>query len=252
MCTVRTINYIALPLIVLAAWWLVTARGVFPSVILPSIPSVALSFVDQIRTGQLFGDLGVSLLRVVKGYLIAAVAGVSVGILMGISIRSYRFFIVTFNSIRQIPIISWIPLIIMWFGIGEASKVVIIVMGAFFPILLNTINGIAQTPQDLIEVGQMNRLSKWELLKNIYIPSSLPSIFVGLRLGLGLSWMVVVGAEMLGSESGIGYRINDARSLMEPNVVIVGMFAIAIVGYVLDHLLNLLLKRLTPWANDDI
>lgn len=241
------INYILLPVFIIALWETVTRLHLFPAVILPPIEMVAKSFIEQLKSGQLIGDISISIQRVLIGYLIAVVLAVALGISMGISPKVNKFFSLTFASIRQIPMIAWMPLIILWAGIDEASKIIIIVIGAFFPILLNTINGIMQTPKGLIEVGRMFMLSNWALLRKVYFPAALPSIFVGLRLGLGISWMVVVAAEIVAASSGIGYRINDARSLMRPEVVIVGMIVIAVVGVAMDQVLSRVLKKITPW-----
>ena len=207
-------NYAILPLLILILWETVTRLKLFPAVILPPLATVLKSFLAQLQSGQLLADIAISMQRVLVGYLIAIGLGVTLGVFMGISERAHKFFFLTLTAIRQIPIIAWIPLIILWAGIDEASKIVIIVLGSIFPILLNTINGIKMTPQEYIEVGRMFKLSHWDLLKKVYFPSALPSIFVGLRLGLGISWMVVVAAEIIAASSGIGYRINDARSLM--------------------------------------
>jgi len=169
---------------------------------------------------------------------------------MGISEKINKLFFLTFTSIRQIPMLAWIPLIVLWFGIGESSKIIVIVIAAYFPILLNTMNGIKRTDKKLIEVGNMYNLSKWKLFTKIYFPSALPSIFVGLKLGLGISWMAVVGAEIIASSSGIGYRMNDARSLMQPEVVFVGMIAIALIGIIMDQILTRISKKITPWENN--
>lgn len=241
------LNYIILPVLVIVLWETFARLKIFPAVLLPSPEMVIRSLMDQLKSGQLITDASISIQRVLVGYFISVVFGVTLGILMGISESINKFFILTLNSIRQIPMIAWMPLIILWAGIGEASKIVIIVIGSIFPVLLNTINGIKQTPQGLIEVGQMFKLSKWDLLRKIYIPSALPSIFVGLKLGLGISWMVVVAAEMIAASSGIGYRINDARSLMRSEVVIVGMIVIAFIGVLMDQILSRILKKLTPW-----
>lgn len=241
------INYAILPLLILILWETVTRLKIFPAVILPPIGAVLKSFVEQLQSGQLVADIAISLQRVLVGFLIAVVLGVTIGVFMGISERTYKFFFLTLTSVRQIPIIAWIPLIILWAGIDEASKIVIIILGSIFPIILNTINGIKMTPQEYIEVGRMFKLSRCDLLKKVYFPSALPSIFVGLRLGLGISWMVVVAAEIIAASSGIGYRINDARSLMWPEVVIVGMIVIAFIGVVMDQVLGKLLKKATPW-----
>lgn len=245
--SMTAINYLLLPIIILVIWETFTRLKLFPAVLLPPLEAVMISFVNQVRSGQLAADVAVSIKRVLQGYSIAVVLGITLGVLMGVSEKMNRFFILTLNSVRQIPMIAWMPLIILWAGIGEASKVVIIVIGAIFPILLNTINGITQTPKGYIEVGHMFKLSKWALLRKVYFPSALPSIFVGLKLGLGISWMVVVAAEMISASSGIGYRINDARSLMRSEVVIVGMIVIALIGVLMDQVLSRVLKQITPW-----
>lgn len=244
------INIAILPILILTAWIAATKLELFSPAILPSIQTVLDSLKSQLNSGQLIKDISVSLTRVVEGYMIAAVLGITLGVLMGISERINKFFFLTFTSIRQIPMLAWIPLIVLWFGIGESSKIIVIVIAAYFPILLNTMNGIKRTDKNLIEVGNMYKLSKWKLFAKIYFPSALPSIFVGLKLGLGISWMAVVGAEIIASSSGIGYRMNDARSLMQPEVVFVGMFAIAIIGIIMDQILTRISKKITPWENN--
>jgi sulfonate transport system permease protein len=142
---------------------------------------------------------------------------------------------------------AWVPLLVMWFGIGEASKVAVIFMAAYFPILMNTMSGIRHTDPKLIEVGQMYRLTPWRMFVKIYLPSALPNIFVGLKLGLGISWMAVVGAEMIAASSGIGFRLNDARALLQFPVVFCGMLAIAFAGVLMDWILTLVSNIATPW-----
>ncbi|MGG7177249.1 ABC transporter permease [Clostridium paraputrificum] len=247
-CSIRKIgNYLCLPIIIVVLWITATNIQLFSSAILPSIPTVFESLKSQIISGQLVQDISISLIRVLEGYLLAATLGITLGVLMGMSDKINNFFFITFSGIRQIPMLAWIPLIVLWFGIGEKSKIIVIVIAAFFPILLNTINGIKRVDERLIEVGKMFNLSKWKLFKKIYFPSALPSIFVGLKLGLGISWMAVVGAEIIASSSGIGYRMNDARSLMQPEVVFVGMISIALIGIIMDQILTRASKKITPW-----
>lgn len=241
------INVLCLPILIIAIWGVVTRLQVFSQAILPSIPVVIDSLKEQLSSGQLLKDISISLVRVLQGYFIAIIFGISLGVIMAVNDKINKFFILTFSAIRQIPMLAWIPLIVLWFGIGEVSKVIIIVLAAYFPILLNTINGVRRTDKKLIEVGHMYNLSRWKLFTKIYFPSALPSIFVGLKLGLGISWMAVVGAEIIASSSGIGYRMNDARSLMQPEVVFVSMIAIAIIGATMDLVLTLISKKITPW-----
>lgn len=242
------INYIALPVIILLAWIYGSKNNLFSPILLPSVGTVIESFISQIKSGELIKDVSISLLRVLEGFVLASIAGVTLGMIMGISKKTDRFFSLTFNTIRQIPMMAWMPLIILWFGIGEVSKVIIIFMGAFFPVLINTISGIKQIPPGYLEVGKMYKLSKVQLFRKIYFPSALTSIFVGLKLALGLSWMIVVAAELIAASSGIGYRINDARSLMQPEVVLVGMFVIGAIGILMDQILVRISKIITPWA----
>ncbi|MBO2879932.1 ABC transporter permease, partial [Providencia rettgeri] len=155
---------------------------------------------------------------------------------MALSLRTNQIFNLTLNAIRQIPPLAWIPLLILWFGIGEVTKIILIIKSAFFPILLSTINGIQTTPMTYIELGNLYQFNIWQKLRKIYIPSLLPNLFTGLRLAMGLSWATVVAAEMIAANSGIGYRINDARIMLDSPVVIVGILVIGIVGLLLDKI----------------
>lgn len=238
-----------IPICILILWQLSTTKMDVSSAILPKISDVLQSFINQIKSGQLFRDLSTSLGRVLKGYAIAALLGVTLGTVMGMSKNVNAIFSLTLNVIRQIPMMAWIPLIILWCGIGESSKVVIIVLGAFFPIMVNTISGIQSTPKGYIELSKLYKLSKWRTFLKVYLPSALPQIFVGLKLGLGISWMAVVAAELVAATSGIGFRISDARSLMQADVVIVGMIVIGFIGIFMDKILALIGKKVTPWIN---
>lgn len=236
-----------IPVIVILAWFIATTVGTVPPSILPKISKVWASFVSMLQSGRLGGDLSVSLLRVVKGYLLSVVIGVSLGSAMGMSTTIKELFLPVATVIRQIPIIAWIPLIILWAGIGETSKVVIIVLAAVFPILVNTLSGIASTPGSYVEVAKLYKLGRWETFIKVYLPHALPQILVGLKLGLGVSWMAVVAAELIAATSGIGFRMSDARSLMQSDVVIVCMFVIGILGITMDKGISIIFSFFTPW-----
>lgn len=252
---VRNLKNIILSLLIPAAvlvfWHLTTSGGNVPSAILPTISDVIESFQKQLASGQLLEDLSISLMRVLKGYFVAIILGITLGTFMGISDTCNRIFSLTLNTIRQIPMMAWIPLIILWFGIGELSKVVFIVLGAFFPIMVNTLSGIKSTPKGYLEVARLYQMSGVDTFRKVYLPSALPQIFVGLKLGLGISWMAVVASELIAASSGIGFRISDARSLMQPDVVIVGMIVIGVVGILMDRILTFILKKATPWVKPD-
>ncbi len=250
MARTKILNFLEmliLPALILLAWHWATTSGAVPSIVLPTLSAVGASIAEQLQSERLQTDVLISVSRILKGYVLAVVFGLGFGVVMGMNEHVNRFFGGLFRAIRQIPMIAWVPLLVMWFGIGEESKVAVIFLASFFQILLNTISGIQRTDQHLVEVGRMYQLSKWRLFKEVYLPSALPSIFVGLKLGLSVSWMAVVGAEMIAASSGIGFRINDARALLDYPVVFTGMIAIAVTGVLMDVVLSLIAKACMPW-----
>lgn len=243
----NTILKIIVPILLVVVWFGVTENRIVSPLVLPSIKSVGEAFFEQIKNGRLIEDLWISFLRIIKGYVLATIFGGALGVAMGIDNKWNQLFLGTLTAVRQVPIMAWVPLLVIWFGIGEGSKVAVIFLGAYFPILVNTMSGISRTDPKLIEVGKMYHLSKWQMFVKIYFPSALPSMFVGLKLGLSISWMAVVGAEMIAARSGIGFRMNDARSLMQYPVVFCGIFSIAFLGACMDWMLSKLAKICTPW-----
>lgn len=236
-----------IPVLVVIGWYYATNYTGISASILPKISKVFAAFQDLIRNGQLQKDLSISIQRVLKGYVSSIVLGIILGTTMGMSKKVWHIFHLTITTIRQIPMMAWIPLIILWCGIGELSKTVIIVLAAFFPIMTNTLSGISTTPQGYIEVAQLYKLDKWKTFTKVYLPHALPHIFVGLKLGLGTSWMAVVAAELIAASSGIGYQLSYARSVMRSDIVIVCMIVIGIIGFIMDKLITALFSVLTPW-----
>lgn len=236
-----------IPIVIVIAWFLTTNFGSVPPSILPKIPKVGNTFLNMLQSGRLGSDLSVSLLRVVKGYLLSAAIGITLGSIMGMSKSLKAVFLPVITVIRQIPVIAWIPLIILWAGIGESSKVIIIVIAALFPILVNTLSGISSTSESFVEVAKLYKLNGWETFVKVYLPHALPQILVGLKLGLGVSWMAVVAAELIAATSGIGYRMSDARSLMQSDVVIVCMIVIGGLGIIMDKGISVIFSFFTPW-----
>lgn len=243
----KTILALVIPVIIIAIWFYTTTYMAIPKGILPTIPDVGQTFLEMLKSGQLENDIAVSISRVLKGYCISIVLGVTLGSLIGMYRPVKELFVPIITVIRQIPMIAWIPLIILWCGIGEASKVVIIVLVAFFQILVNTQSGIESTPKGYIEVARLYKLGKWKTFIKVYLPHAIPQILVGLRLGLGGSWMAVVAAELIAATSGIGYRMSSARSNMQSNVVIVCMIVVGLVGVLMDWGIGVLFTALTPW-----
>lgn len=243
----KVISALILPALIILLWVKAVSSGNISAGVLPGIDKVGKTFVTLLENGQLGNDLLVSLERVVKGYLLSVLLGILLGSAVGMFRTVREMVLPLITVIRQIPIIAWVPLIILWFGIGEESKVVIIVLAAFFPILVNTESGIEETPEGFLEVARLYKLNPWETFTKVYLPHALPHILVGLKLGLGISWMAVVAAELIAATSGIGYRMADARSMMRADVVMVCMIVIGVVGVLMDKLLGVLFQKLTPW-----
>lgn len=241
---------ILIPVVIVLFWYYTTNFTDVSTNILPKISKVGETFVTMIQKGQLQQDLSVSIGRVIKGYGVSAVLGILLGTFMGMSKNIWHIFHLTTTTIRQIPMIAWIPLIILWCGIGESSKIAIIVLAAFFPIMVNTLSGISGTPKGYIEVAKLYKLSKWKTFTKVYLPHALPQILVGLKLGLSSSWMAVVAAELIASAAGIGYRLSDARNLMRSDVVIACMITIGLIGILMDKVLTLIFDALTPWEKE--
>lgn len=243
----RILLGLLLPAAILLAWWWTTSFTEVSHAILPAISEVVQTFREFLADGTLRADLGCSLSRVLKGYAIAAVLGIGLGSAMGMWKTAYALVHPLVTAVRQIPVIAWIPLIILWCGIGELSKVVVIAIAAFFPIALNTLGGFQSLPSGYLEVARLYRLSAGETFRKVYLPHALPQILVGLKLGLGSSWMAVVAAELIAASSGIGYRLSYARGLLRSDAVILCMLVIGLVGIIMDRLLTAVFRRLLPW-----
>lgn len=249
--TRKTLLAILIPAVIVLAWYIFTTYSNVPAGILPTIPMAGSAFSEMLKSGELYDDLMVSLGRVLKGYFVSAVLGIILGSLIGMSTRLREMLVPMLTVLRQIPIIAWIPLVIMWAGIGETSKVIIIMLAAFFPIMVNTESGIEQTPKGLVEVAKLYKLNSLETFSKVYLPHALPQILVGLKLGLGVSWMAVVASELIASTNGIGYKLNYARSMMRADKVLVCMIVIGLVGVLMDRMIGWLFSMFTPWQREE-
>lgn len=240
-------EYVVLIVTVLVVWIVMGNEGKLNPVVMPTLQKIGKTFKTLLGKGTLIKHCGISLGRVLKGYCISAVLGISLGILIGLSTHLERITQLIIQIIKPIPPIAWIPLVILWFGIGESGKVFLIFLGGFFTILVNVIDGIKQTDSNLIEVS---KVMETPLIKHIFklvIPSAAPNIFTGLRVGLTSCWMCVVAAELVSSTTGLGYMIMDARQYGQTDVVIVGMITIGLIGKIMDSLLHLIESKIVVW-----
>ncbi|HLO75008.1 MAG TPA: ABC transporter permease, partial [Magnetospirillum sp.] len=243
----RAALYVALPVVLVALWQLASDLRLIRAIFLPSPLKVALAFWDLAVSGDLFRHLGISLLRVLEGFAVAGAAGLILGIGIGLSRTLDRLTDLTVQLLKPIPPIAWIPLAILWFGIGETGKVYIIFLGAFFPILVNTIDGIRQTDHRFVELARILEVTRARFILQVVLPGALPSIMTGLRVGLMVAWMCVVAAELIAASSGVGYLIMDARQMSQTDQVLVGMVTIGAMGKLLDVLLRAIERRLITW-----
>lgn len=239
--------YLALPAILLGAWWFAGSAGNIKSYSMATLPEIGNTIVEYAASGKLWVNVLVSIIRVLEGFLAALVVALILGIAAGIFPKFETFIDLVIQILRPIPGIAWIPLAILWFGIGETSKVYIIFIGAFFPMFVNIVDGIRGIDRRYFELGAVYEIPRWDFIREVVIPAALPQITTGIRLGLSGAWICVVAAEMIGATSGVGFMLSDGRSMSRPDVVILAMLIIGIIGKAMDDLLRWQRKRLISW-----
>lgn len=240
-------QYFGLSVTITGVWQLLFHLGYLNPLLLPPPSRIVLTFRDLLASGDLLRHIGISMARVLEGFGIALCLGLTLGIAIGLSKTLDRFTDLIIQVVKPIPPIAWIPLAILWFGIGEKSKVYIIFLGAFFPIIINTIDGIRQTDHKFVEVARLLAVPRFKFVYQVVLPGALPAIMTGVRVGLMVAWICVVAAELIAASSGIGYLIMDARELSQSDVVLAGMITIGVIGKVMDGLIKLLEKRIITW-----
>lgn len=239
--------WLAISLGLLLAVWSIAAAWIGNAVLLPSPLAVASSVAELFTSGTLLGDIAASLKRVFIGFFIASVLAVPLALFMALLLPLRRLLLPIVSLLRPIPPIAWIPLAILWFGIGDKPSYFITALAAFFPIFLNAFAGGLAVEQRHVHAARFLGADRWLLLRAIYLPSALPSIWTGLRIGLGQSWMAVVTAELIAAQSGLGYLIQASRINLETSHVLVGMFTIGVLGALMTALLSYAERFVLPW-----
>ncbi len=239
---------LALPLGLLAAWKLVSAAGWVNASLLPSPEKVLKVIGDSLADGFLVKNLLISFNRVIKGFLAGSTIGFVLGTWMGLSKTAEKVFGPFFHAIRNVPLVGWVPLFIIWFGFGEFSQVVFISVGAFYPVVLNTLQGIRGVRREYVELGRVFGFSRLKVFTRIILPAAIPSVFTGVRLSLSISWMLVVAAELFGvSTGGVGNMMMDAREFFKMDIVIMGILTIGVVGFIMNQLLAMIEGHFLSW-----
>ena len=224
-------------------------------VVAPS--QIVLTFIEKLSNpvpdgGTIVVHLAVSLRLVLLGFLVSVVIGVILGLLMGFFESCDRFFTPIFEIIRPIPPLAWIPIVIVVLGIGMKAELFIIFVAAFVPCVINSYLGIKGTSKILINVAKTAGASKWQIFTKVGIPSALPMVFTGIKVSFGSAWATLVAAEMVASSKGLGFMSQQGRQASRPDIVLLGMAVIGLVGAVLTGILTIIEKKAIPWRHMDV
>ncbi|MNK84527.1 putative aliphatic sulfonates transport permease protein SsuC [compost metagenome] len=238
-----------LPLTLLVIWQIAGLADLLNPILLPAPLDIWEEFRSMFLSGELFRNLGISTWRAVLGFLMGGGLGLAAGIWVGFSYKAERLLNPSLQMLRTLPHLAIAPLFILWFGFGEESKLLLIAKGSFFPLYINTFLGIRSVDNKLFDVARVLEFSRMQMIAKLILPASLPNILLGTRLSLGVAWIGLVVAEMMGSTSGIGFMINDARSMSLTTVMFVGIVVFAIVGKLSDSLVLLVERRLLRWRD---
>lgn len=237
------------PVAILLIWQLAAALHLVSATLLPAPSQIIGQAFRLLGNGELLQHMGISFYRAGVGFALGSAAGLLLGLSTGLGKLAERTLDPSLQMLRMIPMLSLVPLFILWFGVGEFSKILMISLGAFFPVYVNTFLGIRGVELKLLEVTGIYQFTRWQLLRRVIIPSALPNILLGLRLSLGTAWLVLVVAEMMGASAGVGYMIQDARAYSQTDIVFVGIAIFAIVGKLSDSAVRLLEKRWLRWRD---
>jgi sulfonate transport system permease protein len=238
-----------LPLTLAVGWEIAVRMGLSSGRLVPPPSVIFDTFADLAETGELQRHALATLTRVAAGFVCGVTAGTIVGALTGYSVLSHRLVDPTLQALRSIPSIAWVPLFILWFGIFEASKIILIAVGVFFPVYLGVMGAVVAVDRKIVEVGRVFRLSGVAMVRRILLPAVMPAYVISLRAGLGLGWMFVVAAEFLGASTGLGFLLIDGQQLGKPAQIVAAIVAFAILGKTTDWLLAAISAPFLRWQD---
>lgn len=243
------IFYAPLPIALIGSWEASVRLGYVPNTLIASPTQTTTDLIQMLTSGTLLVQAHFSLLRLLTGFVLGSLAGVLLGTIVGTSKTGEKLLAPTLSFLAPIPAIAWVPLLIILFGIGESSKIALIGIASAVIVYTHTTQGIRSTDQKLVEVAHIYKKSKIDLVRKILLPSALPQIFIGTRIALGLSWVLLVAAEVIASSNGLGWLIWDARNFSRPDDMFVGMITIGALGKLTDQILVLMEHKTTRWRN---
>ena len=236
-----------IPISIFVAWWLLTTTGVIPSTTLSTPAATWDAFVDLLRHQDLIGDIGVSIRRAVLGLALGAGIGLLLGIVVGLTRLGEELLDAPMQMLRMVPYPAVIFLFIIWFGIGETAKVLLIALATLFPMYLNTSNGVRNVDRRVVEAARSFGLRGQRLVRQVVVPLAMPSILTGLRFSAGIAVIALVFTESVGANQGIGYLVAQANSLLQIPTLVVCVIIYALLGIAADLLVRLLEKVAMPW-----
>lgn len=239
------------PLALLALWCVAAAQEWIAPQVLPSPAAVWATLQDLVQSGELWGHLQVSLLRVLAGFGVGLVGGLLLGVGMGLSPTFKDYVYPLFKAFAQVPVLGWLPLLMLLVGIDEALKIILISKAALVPIALNTYQGLRGVPTRYLEVGRVLRFSRWQTLTRIVFPAALGPIWSGVRYGLTHAWLALVVVELLASSEGLGFLIVYGRQLFQLDVVLAAVIVVGVLGYALDRGLAAVETHLLRWRGNE-
>jgi sulfonate transport system permease protein len=236
-----------IPCVILIAWEVGTGMGALSTRTLPSPSSVALAGWRLLSTGELLRHLGISTARALAGLAVGGSLGFALGVANGYWALAHRLFDTTLQMVRNIPHLALIPMVIIWFGLGEEAKIFLVALGVFFPVYVNTLHGVRSIDPALLEMARVFQFSRSELFSRVILPGAIPSVLVGLRFALGFMWLSLIVAETIGADSGIGYLAMNAREFMRTDVVVASVVVYALLGKWADATAKMLERRWLAW-----
>ncbi len=235
------------PILLIVSWQFLVQVGWLSTRILPAPTGVLSAGIRLAITGELFHHIGISSWRALVGFIIGGSIGLILGFLNGIFPIAEKLLDTSVQMIRNIPHLALIPLVIVWFGIGDRARLFLVALGVFFPMYINTFHGIRSVDAGLIEMGKVYGLNATSLLWQVILPGALPSILVGVRFSLGIMWLTLIVAETIAADSGIGYMAMNAREFMQTDVVVLSIIMYALLGKFADAIARKLEKKWLAW-----
>ena len=258
----RSLQALVLPAIVVALWWFASATGTLPRVFLPGPQKVLGALIEWISGAAVFGDPArayagtwlasvlTSAERVLAGYVLGSLVGIVVGGLLGYFAWLDHVVEPSIHMLRAIPIIGWLPLSLVFFGLGIRSAIFLVSLGVVFPVILNTMAGVRGTQVSLLRVGQMAGASNLQLIRYIIVPSALPGIFTGLRVAMGFAWILVIVAEWMAVRTGLGFTLLDSYNFLRYDYVIAAMISVGFMGFISDRIVELIFRPVLRWHHE--